>query len=93
MEEPVRKGQRCPVCKKGAIIERSNEQYGRYLACSTFNGSNPKAPGSDATVWNMGGVRIQPKASRMSLLLIALLTVVIFAVAYFVLTQTAVFGG
>jgi preprotein translocase subunit YajC len=41
----------------------------------------------------MGGVRIQPQASRMSLLLMALLTVVIFAVVYFVLTQTAVFGG
>ena len=57
------------------------------------NGKWARLPTSDGTAYDPGGVRKEPQASRMSLLLMALLTVVIFAVVYFVLTQTAVFGG
>jgi len=87
MEEPVRKGQRCPVCSKGAIVQRSDQEHGRYLGCSTYNPRNPTDPRSDGTVWNMGGVRIQPKTSRKNLVLIAVLTVVLFVGVYFALTQ------
>lgn len=86
-EEPVRKGQRCPVCKKGAIVQRTDEQHGRHLGCSTFNPRNPTGPGSDRTVWNTGGVRIVPGTSRMTLILMAVCSVLLFGVVFFVLTQ------
>ena len=93
MEEPVRKGQRCPVCKKGAIVERSSAQYGRHLRCSTYNPSNPADPRSDPTMWNLGGVRLYEKTSRKTLILVAVLSVVFFALIFFLLTQTSLSGG
>ena len=83
MDPTARKGKRCPVCKKGVIVERTGDD-GRYLGCSTYN---PNDPASDRTMWRIDGSMIQPKTNRKTLLLGLILSVVFFVVIFFVLTQ------
>ena len=87
MDPTARKGQRCPVCKKGAIVQRSDEANGRYLGCSTYNPAKPNDPGSDRTRWRLDGTMIQPKTNSRTLILGLLLSLVLFVVIFLVLTQ------
>ena len=86
MDPTARKGKRCPVCKKGAIIERTGDN-GRYLGCSTFNPANPAAPGSDRTMWRLDGTMIQPKTNARTLVFGLILSLVFVLVIFFVLTK------
>ena len=86
MDPTARKGKRCPVCKKGAIVERTGPD-GRYLGCSTYNPSNPKDPASDRTMWRLDGTMIQPKTNAKTLIFGLILSAVFIVVIFFVLTK------
>jgi hypothetical protein len=86
MDPTARKGKRCPVCKKGVIVERTGDDR-RYLGCSTYNPANPNDAASDRTMWRLDGIMIQSKTSRKTLLLGLILGLVFFVVILFVLTQ------
>ena len=86
MDPTARKDKRCPVCKKGAIVERTGPD-GRYLGCSTFNPAKPNDPASDRTMWRLDGTMIQPKTNSRTLLLGLALSLVLFVLIFFVLTK------
>ena len=86
MDPTARKGTRCPVCKEGAIVERTGPD-GRYLGCSTYNPARPQDPASDRTMWRLDGTMIQPKTNARTLVLGLILSLAFFAVISFVLTK------
>jgi ssDNA-binding Zn-finger/Zn-ribbon topoisomerase 1 len=85
MDPTARKGKRCPVCQKGAIVERAGDN-GRYLGCSTFNPANPNDPSSDRTMWRLDGTMIPPKTNSKTLVFGLILSLVLFLMIFFVLT-------
>ena len=85
MDPTARKGKRCPVCKKGAVVERTGPD-GPYLGCSTYNPAKPNDPASDRTMWRLDGSLIHPTTSARNLALGLILSLVLFVAIFFVLT-------
>ena len=86
MDPTARKGKRCPVCKKGAIVERTGPD-GPYLGCSTYNPAKPNDPASDRTMWRLDGSLIHPKTNAKTLALGLILSLVLFVAIFVVLTK------
>lgn len=75
MDPTARKGKRFPVCRKGAIVERSGPD-GHYLGRSTYNPAKPADPASAQSRWRLDGKMIHPKTNRKTLVLGVILSLV-----------------
>ena len=87
MDPTARKGQRCPVCKKGAIVQRSDEANGRYLGSQHLQPRRSRTTRVRPHAVAAGRHHDPTQTNSRTLILGLLLSLVLLAVIFLVLTQ------